>query len=220
MDVDGHADFFPVPAFRSWFVGIAVSAVMCMMVTLTSSWIAMIVGGKTANVPQWLKHFGRFSLVFFVVGEQGGAIIEYYLEGAHSDPGAYSGTCNGLKNGLVGLLLAVWSGMAVWYGSHIKQMLASSGTSDTEAKKIGGFCIAIGVCCGIGCLYKSTTLLRIGSVQYELPPCEHGMVSVVGAMILVISNYAVYATWPTDKKLASANKTPSTTTSSSSVAPE
>lgn len=48
---------------------------------------------------------------------------------------------NGIKNGIVGLAILFWSSLAVYYGTHIKSMLKSGGTSDAEAKKLGGFCL-------------------------------------------------------------------------------
>ena len=45
-----------------------------------------------------------------------------------------------MQNGTVGIAIGFWSSLAIYYGTHIKTMLKSGGTSDAEAKKIGNFC--------------------------------------------------------------------------------
>ncbi|GMH57059.1 hypothetical protein TrLO_g11422 [Triparma laevis f. longispina] len=215
-----YARRFPSEVY-SFFVGIGVSSTLIMMVWLTKNWITMIVGGKSKKSPTWLTHSARFSVGLFLFGEVVCAVLEYSIGGWTSCDvgdgavnGCYSGTVNGIKNGIVGLAILFWSSLAVYYGTHIKSMLKSGGTSDAEAKKIGGFCLAIGVCAFLGFGYKSMTIGRIGSAQFEMAPCAFSWVSIVPIMLTFISWYACIAMRPTPKSRAKVANTPTTTTSS------
>ncbi|GMI04436.1 hypothetical protein TrVE_jg7475 [Triparma verrucosa] len=220
IDCDQYAGRFPSEVY-SFFVGIGVSSTLIMMVWLTKNWIVMIVGGKSKKAPVWLQHSSRFSVGLFIFGEVICAVLEYTIgsltscdEGNGAVNGCYSGTVNGAKNGIVGIAIGFWSSLAIYYGTHIKTMLKSGGTSDAEAKKIGNFCKAIGVCAFLGFAYKCMTIPRIGNAIFEVPSCTFSWVSIVPIMLTFISWYATISMRPTPKSRAKIANTPTTTTSS------
>eukprot|EP00518_Triparma_eleuthera_P006267 CAMPEP_0182468910 /NCGR_PEP_ID=MMETSP1319-20130603/16233_1 /TAXON_ID=172717 /ORGANISM="Bolidomonas pacifica, Strain RCC208" /LENGTH=333 /DNA_ID=CAMNT_0024669159 /DNA_START=33 /DNA_END=1034 /DNA_ORIENTATION=+ len=218
IDIDYTADRINM-TLLSFVQGVGLAAVLNLLCIMSTSWISMIVGGKRAETPIWLRNYKRFSQVYFTLAEGGVSAAEYHVGEAANIHGAYDGTLNGTKNVTVGILLMTWAGLSIYYGSHIQKMLSAGGTSASEAKKIGNFCKAIGIISLLGFAYKSLSIFRFGKTMFEPIPCDFSFVNILGVLFMFISYYITIITRPTPKKMAKMNESAATTTTSS-VAPE
>jgi len=99
---------------RAALVGFGIACVMSVMFMLVSTWITILnTKGKTATTPGWLKVAVKVSTFIAFLGEAVFGCVEYIpgLQPANAQInsyGTYSGTCNSIKNGILGFLIMFW----------------------------------------------------------------------------------------------------------------
>ena len=196
IDMDSIAgDIGIIP--HAFFVGIGIGCVLFTMIQLVVTWVSILnTRGKVQVVPPWLIYSSRISIVLGFIGEAIFGCFEYlpFLlpdAATKNHYGTFSGTCNSMKNGIIGVIIIFWVVVALRAGLNVSKKLKEGGadSGSKEIQKIGKFCKAIAVAAGAGAVYKFLFIpFRVGkAVQMDYPCGGGGWVSPVGLLMTLIS---------------------------------
>ena len=202
---------------NSAMTGFAASVMCSIAITLVTSWITIVDGGKSKVTPPWALYLSRFCISFITFDETCGALIETAVVMSRY-AGSFSGRINAAKSLLAACVYFVYGFTCIFYGNKIGKALGAAGAEKGgPTAVIRRYCLIALVCLMLGVMYK--LVFGIGRASsdyiYEMPPCSGFIyVNIVYILLFVVMTGILVGQNPASaaKKMAKV----STTTAKSS----